>query len=286
MKIGVLGAGAYGGALGKVLAKKGYEISYYDPYKFPERRLSSAMLSEILILASPAEAVEKLLRKFDDDDFLKPLIVATKGVLEEGVYERFSHVEVISGPGFASEILRGKKALLTVACEGIDLETREGISGETLAETIFRNTNIKFDRTSDVRGVRLLGALKNIFAIEAGRRGLVANGKGERDFWDFIDEAIVESKSVLLHNGGFAETVELAAGRGDLILTCSSAKSRNWQFGREVFGRGENFRKTVRSLGTVEGLFAAGEIMHQGVFVPREAEVLSDILRRIYGIKR
>lgn len=278
MKIGVLGAGAFGGALGKVLEKKGYEVLYFDPVKFPERRLSDVIEpAEILVLATPAEAVEKLFLKFRNEWFLKPLIVATKGVLKEGVYEEFRHFEVISGPGFASEIRRGRKVMLTVACEGIDLATREGISGETLAETIFRNTNIVFDRTADVRGVRLLGALKNILAIEAGRRGLTARA---REFREFVETMIREMKMVLLDNGGFVETAEKAAGRGDLILTCSSEESRNYRFG-QFLQRGGNPRKVLRELGTVEGLFAAREIEREGIFVPREAEILTDILRRL-----
>ena len=282
MKIGVLGMGAYGEALGKVLEKKGYEILYFDPYKLPERRLASVVkLAEILVLATPAEAVGKLVGKFEEEWFLKPLIVATKGLLEEGVYERFSHFEVISGPGFAREIVKGRKVMLTVACAGIDLGTREGISGETLAETIFRNTNIMFDRTGDVRGVRLLGALKNIFAIEAGRRGLLLR---TREFQEFIDEAVAEAKQVLLYNGGFVETAELAAGRGDLVLTCSSEESRNYRFG-QFLQRGGNPRKVLCELGTVEGLFAAREIEREGIFVPKEAEILLDSLRRIYGVK-
>ncbi|MBQ6395981.1 hypothetical protein IJH89_00130 [Candidatus Saccharibacteria bacterium] len=244
--------------------------------------------AEILILATPAEAVKKLFDGFSEEWFRKPLIVATKGLLEEGVYERFSHFEMISGPGFASEILKGRRIWLTVACRGIEAKTTEGISGDTLAETIFRNTNIVFDRTDDVRGVRLVGALKNIYAIEAGREGLEPR---TREFTEFVEAAIREMKMILLDNGGFVETVEKVAGRGDLILTCSIEENRNYRFGRDALReRGlrwrANARRVLRELRTVEGVFGAEQIKTEGVFVPREAEILENILRRIYAVKR
>ncbi|MBQ6130247.1 hypothetical protein IJI72_00945 [Candidatus Saccharibacteria bacterium] len=289
MKIGVLGAGAYGAALGKVLEKKGFEIVYYDPYKFPERRLTTVVKpAEILILATPAEAVEKLLGKFTAEWLGKPLIVATKGLLKPGIYEQFSHYEIISGPGFAEEIVKGRKTMLTVACQGAETATSEGGTGETLAEVIFRNTNVIFDRTEDVRGVRLLGALKNVYAIEAGRRGLMPK---EREFREFIETTIGEMKDVLLYNGGFVETVEKAAGRGDLMLTCGSRESRNYLFG-DFLRATKNGKTGVRGGAkaflrktTVEGVFAAKELAREGIFIPREVEILSDVLRRIYGVK-
>ena len=267
MKAAILGAGAFGEALGKILKKNGHAVYFNDPLKFKERTLEDALeFGEVVLLATPAEAIEKLLRKFPEEAFQKTLIVASKGLLEPKVYEKFDKFEIISGPGFASELSKGKRVKLTVAASYAP-------EMKTLSEELFEGSQIRFDKTSDVLGVILLGGLKNIYAIEAGRRKLEANTD---EFKEYIMDALKEAQKFLLFNGGFVETVRLAAGVGDFVLTCGSEESRNYQFGTRL-KRGAKLRKN----GTVEGLFAAKEIEKRGLFIPRELEILPDTLRRI-----
>ncbi len=274
MKVGILGAGAYGTALGKVLKKNHHATYFYDPKKFKDRGLRDVLeFAEVILLTVPAEAVSKLVRKFPEEAFRKPLVVATKGVMSIDIYEKFDRFEILSGPGFASEIIDGKKIKLTVGAAYAP-------EMETISEKLFAGDQIRLDRTSDVTGVMLLGGLKNIYAIEAGRRKL-ENGSDE--FKEYMQIALKEAQKFLLYNGGFLETVRLSAGVGDFVLTCGSEESRNYQFGRKLrsFERGRNFRKPLVPDTTTEGLFAAKEIEKLGLFIPRELEILPDILRRI-----
>ena len=280
MKVAILGAGAYGGALGEVLERAGHKIRFYDPIKYRDVALDSVTSwSEMILLVVPALKVKELLRQFSLETFSKHLIVATKGVMGLELWEKFRSFELMAGPGFAREILMDKKIRLTLASKNGVL--KESTSRNLGAESLFLGTNISFDKTDDVLGVALLSGLKNIYAIEAGRRGLEADTS---ELEEYVEDVLLEAKQFLIYNGGFAETVELSAGRGDFYLTAGSEESRNYRFGKEVlsakkkvFERGANFRKN----NTVEGLFAAEEIEKRGLYVPKNCEILTDVLRRI-----
>ena len=295
MKVAILGAGAYGRALGKVARDNGHATKFFDPFKFPERSLEAVLeWAEVVLLATPAEVARKLLGQFPVPEREKSLVVATKGLMNLAIYRDFRWVELVSGPGFASEILRGKKVKLTVATQmGRTVGSSEtgeaseaGGKSETVAERVLAGEQVKFDSTEDARGVALLSGLKNIYAIEAGRRGLEF---GTDEFKEHIHDALCEAEKMLLYNGGFLETVRLNAGVGDFVLTCGSRESRNYRLGELMRMRGERGRKREIRLflknNTVEGLHAAREIKRLGLAVPRELEILPDILRRIYAIK-
>ena len=276
MKIGILGAGAYGKALASVARKSGNATYFYDPYKFPERKLGDVLkFSEAVVVAVPAKALEKVLNEVSAEAKEKPFIIATKGVMRKEVYDGFLNIEILAGPGFASEILAGKRVKLTVASEK---------TGENVAEKVFSSGQIVLEKTADVRGVMILSGLKNIYAIEAGRRRL----KNRSDeFREYIKNALVESEKVLLYNGGFVETVRMSAGVGDFALTCGSERSRNYYFGKEFLRsrerkkiNEEKKRKYLKTM-TGEGVFAAEEMERAEIFLPRGVEILADILKRI-----
>lgn len=270
MKIGILGAGAYGTALGSILERNGEQIRFFDPYKFPERTLAGVLeFSEILILAIPSETVEETLAQIPDNQRTKPLIVATKGIMSEQVYlAKFDRIEVMSGPGFASELRAGKSITLTVARPEIVADE------PTLCEQIFQGSaeaaQIQFDHTQDLAGVLMLGGLKNIYAIGAGERQLRRDGA---EFKEYIMQAARESEEFLATNGGQRETIRLAAGLGDLILTCGSDESRNYSFGLRGYQQ--------KAWETVEGLSAAQEIERRKLVIPEQAVILRTILANI-----
>ena len=283
MKIGILGAGAYGAAMAGVLRENKHRVKFFDPYKYPAVGLEEVVdWAEILMLAVPAESVSALVKQMPEVGFEKPLIVTTKGVMSLGFWEKFKYFEIVSGPGFADDIRQRKRTKLTVAARG-------ALSGETLAEDLLSTSYLKFDKTEDLLGTALLSGLKNIFAIEAGRRGLAF---GSADFKEYIANAAREAERFLLFNGGFVETVRLSAGLGDFVLTCGSEKSRNYQFGgllggrRRVLERKKLVKRYLKET-TVEGVFAIQEMNRRSLFVPKEDEILSDIIRRVkYATKR
>ena len=293
MKVGILGAGDFGKAMGVVVRKNGNATYFFDPAVFPERTIKDVIaFSDALLVAVPSSAMRKLLSSFPEAGFMKPLIVTTKGLFDPEIFEKFREVEIVSGPGFASEIVEGKRVKLTIAKRGV-------FEGATLSEKLLGTETLKFDKTDDVKGVMILSGLKNIYAIESGRRKLTVKSD---EFKEFIKTALIEAQKILLYNGGFLESVRLQAGVGDFVLTCGSEMSRNYQFGKrlgefEMAQRGRRgrfypavfkanrdarLRQMLFPRGTtIEGVNAARAILRGELFVPREAEILSDILRRI-----
>ena len=145
MKIAVLGAGAYGTALGSVLAGKGYDVDYYDT-RLGRERLSDVLEdAKTVVLSVPSEIATRLLPHLLKDRFL---IVATKGFLTDEVFKEFRDWTVLSGAAFAADLRGGLEAKLTAT----DPRVME----------MFQAENLRFDETSDRKGVLLCGALKNV----------------------------------------------------------------------------------------------------------------------------
>ncbi|MBQ3293534.1 hypothetical protein IJG96_00165 [Candidatus Saccharibacteria bacterium] len=282
MKIGMLGAGAYGSAIAGILRDNHHTVKFYDPARFPNATLDSvASWAEVIFIAVPANVVRILLKELPEETFRKPAVILTKGIMDLSVWEQFRYFEIVSGPGFAEDIVKHKRFQLTVAA-------RTATQGETLAEDLLKAPYVKFDKTEDRLGVALLSGLKNIFAIESGRRCLENTSQAYKDY---LALAYRECEQILLENGGFIETVRLAAGLGDLALTCGSKKSRNYVFGTLLGGRrrtAERKRLARHYLQetTVEGVFAAKEIARSDIKIPRKAEILTDILKRINRITK
>ena len=282
MRIGMLGAGAYGVVIAKLLRANGHRVKFYDPYRYPEVLLDEVVkYAQVLFVATPAEVVSGILKQMPAATYEKPLIVLTKGVMDLKVWKEFKYYEIVSGPGFAEEIERGKKVTLTVAARG-------ALSGTTLSEDLLLSGQVKFDKTEDLAGVAMLSGLKNIYAIEAGRRGLAF---GSADFKAYIASVARECERFLLHNGGFVETVRLSVGLGDLVLTCGSEQSRNYQFGQLLGGRRkilERRRLTRKFLSetTVEGVFAMKEILRKDLMIPKENEILTSVIRRVKNVTK
>ncbi len=280
MKIGIFGAGAYGSAMAGVLRENGHRVKFFDPYKIPDSDIEEvAEYAQVILLATPAEVSSALIKQIPAEALLKPAIITTKGVMNVGLWENFQYFELVAGPGFADDIRKKKKTYLTVAGRG-------AMQGRTLSEELLTTSYLKLDKTDDVSGVAFLSGLKNIYAIEAGRRGLIF---GTVEFKEYIADVAKECEKFLLYNGGFVETVRLNAGLGDLVLTAGSPDSRNYTFGTLIGGRRkvvEKKRLAKRYLdeNTVEGIFAAREIGRQNLAIPKENEILIDAIRRLRNV--
>lgn len=257
MKVAILGAGVYGTALGGVLVEKGYSVDYHDPF------LSSRTLSEVLekakmiLMVVPSSAVERLLKELPKD---LPLIVATKGIMNNEIFQDFKDVMILSGPGFADDIKAHKLTCLTV-------------TDKRLIE-MFGVDYLRFDETSDCKGVLMCGALKNVYAILAGYLNL-SSDTPERTI--FIDEATHEMGLILKANGAQAETAKLYCGRDDLELSCSE-KSRNFEFGTKL-----KLNSKYQPEKTVEGLSVLERIQQGEIVIPAEAAHLKQLMGIIWN---
>ena len=254
LKIAILGAGAYGMALGGVLAENEHQISYYDPMKFNISLDDALKRADAMLLAVPSNAVIELIKLLPKT---RPLIVATKGFLSKEIFNEFDELMIISGPGFAEDIAKHRPTKLTTT----DMRVINWMSTDYLT----------FDITSDVDGVLMCGALKNVYAILAGMRKLVP---GFPEWKDYLKIAAEEMCMILEANGASPKTVALACGVGDLAATCTP-KSRNFQYG-EALARGT---QSV-SNDTLEGVETLKRIRDGGLKIPDDAVNLKEILEK------
>jgi len=307
-EIAILGAGAWGTGLAIVLGRKGthrvrlwaYETDvchavnqerinqrFLPGCRVPDSVSATNDLAtaldgvEIVVSVMPSQHCRGLFERMRPLIPPQTLIVsATKG-LEEGSLERMTEViaEVLgrqdrsalgalSGPSFALEVARGDPTAITIAA-----------SDAALARTVqteFSDPSFRVYTNSDVIGVELGGALKNIVAIAAGIcHGL---GLGHNSVAALITRGLAEMTRLVTACGGRAETMAGLAGLGDLVLTCTGALSRNRSVGVEL-GRGRQLPEILAGMhGMVaEGIFtttaAVGLAQARGVEMPITAQM-------------
>lgn len=284
--IAIIGAGAWGTGLSIALGRKGSHrvrlwahekevcesIAYHrvnDKFlpgqRIPESVTPNNDLAQVLngaaivVSVMPSQHCRRLFEQMRPHLRPESLIVsATKG-LEENSLLRMSEVIIqvlkttsastprvaaLSGPSFALEVARGDPTAITIASHDEDL-TRS-------VQQEFSDPAFRVYTNSDVIGVELGGALKNIVAIAAGIcEGL---GLGHNSAAALITRGLAEMTRLAVACGGRAETMAGLAGLGDLVLTCTGGLSRNRSVGVEL-GRG---RKLPEILAGMHGMVAEG----------------------------
>ncbi len=252
MKIAILGAGAFGTALGGILANNGYDIDYYDS-KIEREKLSDVLLKvKFIILCIPSKAVPYVLPHLPKNI---PLIIATKGILADAVFLNFKDYMILSGPGFADDIKAKKDTYFTITDKRI--------------EELFNASYIHFDYTDDRKGVLMCGALKNVYAIYAGFEDYKPKTKKMEEY---IDRAASEMKQILKINEANPITVDCACGIDDLILTCSK-QSRNFEFGQRL-----RLNSNYQPEKTVEGVSALKRIKRGEIILPEDLNIMNKII--------
>ncbi|PIO98316.1 NAD(P)H-dependent glycerol-3-phosphate dehydrogenase [Pleomorphomonas carboxyditropha] len=275
--IGIYGAGAWGSALALTAARAGAEVilcgrnaeeaeSLNATRRSPHLRdavfppavtahADPAALADVdlLLLAVPAQACRSAAAALSGVAGPETVMVSCAKGIEQATGARPSaaiaaalpgrRVAVLSGPGFADDVARGLPTAVTIAAE--DATLADAIA-RRLAGPTFRPY-----AATDVAGVELGGALKNVLAIAAGivaGRALGASAQAA-----VITRGFVEMRRLAAAFGAEAETLMGLSGFGDLMLTCSSVQSRNYSFGLGI-GRGEppaSFGKLAEGAATV-----------------------------------
>ncbi|KAB2846512.1 MAG: NAD(P)-dependent glycerol-3-phosphate dehydrogenase [Hyphomicrobiaceae bacterium] len=274
-RFAVLGGGAFGTALAVSLRAAGRDVSIWarDPAvvaKINQRHannvylagcaldpgiaatgdLSASARADALLMAVPAQQLRGVAEKLTGlVRGGQPVIICAKGIEEasgklmhEVLAEALPQAQaaVLSGPGFAEEIARGLPVAITLAAT-------DETMGRALASAIGHKAFRPY-WTSDVIGVELGGAVKNVLAIAAG--AVEGSGLGASAHAALVTRGFAELRRLAAALGGRAETLMGLSGLGDLILTCSSHQSRNFRLGHEL-GRG---RKLADILGVKGGL--------------------------------
>lgn len=296
MSIIIFGAGAFGTSLAQSFAKGGCRVTLWgrdaeDMQRLAETRQTnrlpgvwldksvtavsdfSAEEFETVLLALPLQT----LRGFLESQPLlngKVLVACCKGVeLETGLgptgiiqstYAE-AHPAILTGPSFAQDIAAGLPTAMTLACK--DAGIGKSIQSE------LRAPNLRIYRTTDTVGAELGGALKNIIAIACG--AVIGAGFGESARAALMTRGFAEMNRLALKRGAKIETLAGLSGLGDLALTCSSRKSRNFQFGLAL-GEGKTPDPDMTVEGSATAKAALQEARRLGLEMP-----ITDVVTRL-----
>ena len=285
MKITVLGTGAYGLALSKILLENRHDVTVWTKVKqekidienngFSDKLpgfiidkqlkistdLESAIEgSKLIIFAIPAQYVDSVaheLSYYYDDQYI---CIATKGIEQDScvfiddVINRYiptDKIAVISGPSFAADIINSIPI-------GLSLGSTDWDTVDCVKEAL-ENSHFKLRVTKDIVGIEICGAIKNVLAIASG----IIEGLGLPISTQamFITEALNDVKRLINELDGNPSTILSFAGFGDILLTCTSSKSRNFSFGK-LIGSGASIEEIeeYKSKTTIEGLYTLKSI--------------------------
>jgi glycerol-3-phosphate dehydrogenase (NAD(P)+) len=313
--VGVIGAGAWGTTLAIRLAASGHGVTLWahtaearrdlaaqranvrylpgipipDSVRLADDESGLAEPHRLFILAVPSAHTRATLQRLAQDLYpATPILSAVKGI-EETTHLRISQViaeelpgreiAVLSGPNLAREIAAGKPAGSVVASDHPDLNAE--------LTALLGSDRFRVYTNSDVVGVELCGALKNVVALAAGMVDGLRLGDSAKA--GIITRGLAEMTRLGVAAGANPMTFAGLAGVGDLIATCMSTLSRNRQAG-ELLGQGEawtdvapQLRGIAEGVTTVHGALALA--VDYGVELPIAAQVAAVISRSVSPVE-
>lgn len=282
-KVTVLGAGSWGTALAMVLTENGHDTliwshredqaneinerhtneKYLPNIQLPEKLTATSDIKsavehgEILVFAVPTKAIREVAGQVMNYLDKKVLIVHVSKGIEPNTLKRISEIleetldprvvediVVLSGPSHAEEVVLHHPTTITAACA--NLRSAEKI------QDLFMNHYFRVYTNTDVIGVELGGALKNVIALAAG----ISDGLnyGDNAKAALITRGLAEIARLGVRMGGNPFTFAGLTGMGDLIVTCTSVHSRNWKAGN-MLGKGMKLDEVLDNMGmVVEGV--------------------------------
>lgn len=310
-RILVLGSGNFGTCLAQHLAEKGYHVTLWtrstevaeaiNTSRKNPRYLSTITLSprlsattfineetmapiSVIVHATPTQTMREVLqlvKPFWRKDLL--LICAAKGI-ELGTLQLPSEIiadvlgketsdraAFLSGPSFASEIVARQPTAVTVA-------SREPASAHW-AQELFHAPHFRAYTSDDPIGLEVAGALKNVVAIAAGASegiGFQANSRAA-----LITRGLAEITRIGVAMGANPITFKGLSGVGDLFLTCTSEKSRNFSLGFRL-GKGESLEQALHSVGVAEGYSTAKAAYELTQKMHVDAPIIGEVYRVLY----
>jgi glycerol-3-phosphate dehydrogenase (NAD(P)+) len=281
-KVSVFGAGSWGTALSYVLAQNGHDLllwthraeqaeeinnhtnnRYLKNIQLPETLKATADLkqtvehSDVYVLAVPTKAIREVCANIKEHLNKKALFVHVSKGIEPDSLKRISEmireeipeqwiedVVVLSGPSHAEEVVLEHPTTVTAACENTKAAER--------IQDLFMNNYFRVYTNTDVIGVEIGGALKNIIALAVGiTDGL---GYGDNAKAALMTRGLAEIARLGVKMGATPLTFSGLSGVGDLIVTCTSVHSRNWRAGN-MLGKGKSIDEVLEEMGmVVEGI--------------------------------
>ncbi|GAA5104848.1 NAD(P)H-dependent glycerol-3-phosphate dehydrogenase [Bartonella jaculi] len=306
----VIGAGSYGTALAVTLARNGHRVLLwgYNPQhikELQEHRCNQAFLPDVqfpdnlspeasleiaitssrdILIAVPSHVFHQVLYNIKPYlDQNSRIIWATKG-LEHGTGRLLQEVAreilgdkiplaVFSGPTFAKELAIGLPTAITVAASDAEF-------GEELQQLFQCDKSVRVYKNSDMIGVQLGGAVKNVIAIGAGISDGMRFGANARIA--LITRGLAEISRLGLAMGAELSTFIGITGLGDLVLTCTDNQSRNRRFGI-LLGQGMNKEEAEKQIGqVVEGYLNTKEVFTLAQRIGVEMPITEQIYQVLY----
>lgn len=278
-KVSVLGSGGWGIALAIAAFNNGHNVVLWTPFEeeaamLIEKRTNERLLngitipedieittdinkaegSYITIIACPSTAVRSVAAKLKGID-CGIIVNVAKGfekdslkLLSDVIYEELPDrkIAVLSGPSHAEEVARNIPTSVVAASSSLPVAE--------IVQNVMSNEFLRIYTSTDLVGVEVGGALKNVIAVCAGfcdGMGLGDNSKAA-----LITRGLAEMTRLGVSMGAREYTFAGLTGLGDLVVTCTSRHSRNNRFGNKV-GSGTAVDVALKEVGTVEGYYAA-----------------------------
>ncbi len=304
LRISVLGAGAWGTALALAQARHGrnvilwgrdaagindinanrQNVTYLAGVHFDHALSATTDVAQaldgarIILAVIPAQSLRTALASVQHlVPKTIPVVLCAKGIeqssgllMSQVAADCLPHnpIASLSGPSFAIDVARGLPTAVTVAAQDADLAM-------TLAERL-STPQLRCYASDDMIGVEVGGALKNVLAIAAGAvRGRKLGASAEAAL---ITRGFVELRRIGAALGAKPETMMGLSGLGDLMLTCSSAQSRNLSYGLAL-GRGED----LRGLPLAEGVATAHIAAKEAARLKVEAPIIAAVSAILHG---
>ncbi len=305
MKVGILGTGAYGIALASVFQENQNKVVMWT--KFEEEKLAILKDQEnkkvlpgvkiskeiqitnsleegvsgmdIVVIAIPAAFVCELSKQLVPYLKNQVLVIASKGIEQNtclflheilAKHNDVSNLCVIAGGTFAADIISGLPVGLSIASKN-----EEAIK---IVRKALENHHVKLRPTKDIYGVEVCSSIKNVVAIAAGILEGIGINESTRSM--FITESLHDIEELIIKLGGDSRTLLSFAGFGDILLTCTSPKSRNFTFGTILATKDKEKIEEYKKTHTIEGLYTL-ESIHQLI---EERQVNIELIHQIYDI--
>ena len=306
-KIAVLGGGSFGTVLANLAASNGHNVSlwvrdsdqalrinsegantiYHPELKLSENILATDSLEEVLkdasmvFIATPSIIFEQIIKRIgnliEDDSYI---ISCTKGILgnpfrslSEIIRERVENtLGVLSGPNLAKEIADKKVAGSVIASSDNELINS--------VKSVLSSQTFKIYSSDDMQGVEFAGALKNIYAIICGMADSLE--VGENALGLILTRSMAEMSRFAVAKGANPMTFLGLAGMGDLVATCTSKLSRNYQLGYNL-GKGMKIDEAKENIGQVaEGIRTLEVIKNESIELGIKMPLVESLYNIIY----
>lgn len=314
MKISVLGAGGWGTTLAILLHYNGHNVTlweykksyakdldkqrintdYLPGIKIPKEILITSNLEEstndknLIVLAVPSQFLRGIVKKINYTDFKDSILVSVaKGIekntlmtMSQMLQDVHSHlienqISVISGPSHAEEVSR--RIPTAVVAASVDIETSKTV------QAAFMTSYFRVYSSTDILGVELGGAFKNVIAIGAGI--IDGAGFGDNTKAAIMTRGVAEISRLGLAMSARPETFAGLSGMGDLIVTCMSRHSRNRYVGEQI-GKGKKLKEVLKSMDMVaEGVDTTKSAMQLAEKYKIETPITNEVYKILYEDK-